>query len=141
MTTVLCDARLGVMVSDSAFNDGQCVGRMRKVWRVNGALVGLAGNLDEFGPFLRWLKDGMQAPAPKVSLSALMLTEAGILHFAASSLPFAVQSHFEAIGSGAMAAKAAHEASKFQDPRKAVQMVCKHDQNSRGPVRVYKLKR
>jgi len=140
MTTVLADSRLGVMVSDSAFNDGQCVGRMRKVWRINGALVGVAGNLDEFTPFLLWVKDGMQHPPPKISMSALMLTAEGILHFAASSTPFPVQTHYEAIGSGAMAAKAAHEALAGLDPRKAVQIVCRHDQNSRGPVRVYKLK-
>lgn len=140
MTTVLADARLGLMVSDSAFNDGNCVGRMRKVWRVNGSLVGISGNLDEFGPFLGWLKAGMQDRPPKLSLSALVLSESGILHFAASGVPFAVQGRCEAIGSGAMAAKSVHEAMGFTDPRKAVQVVCKHDQNSRGPVRVYKLK-
>lgn len=139
MTTILCDTRLGLMVSDTAFSDGQCVGKMRKVWRVNGALVGLAGNLDEFGPFLMWLRDGMQHPAPKLSLSALMLSSSGLLHFAASPLPIIVQSRSEAIGSGAMAAKSTHEALGFSDPRKAVQIVCRHDQNSRSPVRVYKL--
>ncbi len=140
MTTVLADAKLGVMVSDSAFNDGNCVGRMRKVWRVNGSLVGLSGNLDEFGPFLGWLKAGMQDRPPKLSISALVLSPLGILHFAASGVPFAVQSRCEAIGSGAMAAKSAHEALDYADPRKAVHIVTKHDQNSRGPVRVYKLK-
>ena len=140
MTTILCDVRLGLMASDSAFNDGNCVGKMRKVWRVNGSLVGLSGNLDEFGPFLGWLRGGMQDHPPKLSLSALMLSENGLLCFAASAVPYVVQGRCEAIGSGAMAAKAAHEALGFTDPRKAVQIVCKHDQNSRGPVRVYKLK-
>jgi hypothetical protein len=139
MTTVLCDARLGVMVSDSAWNDGECVGRMRKVWRVNGSLIGVSGHLDQFTPFLLWVRDGMQHPPPKISMSALMLSKDGILHFAASSTPFPVQGHYEAIGSGAMAAKSAHEALGCSDPRKAVQIVCRHDQNSRGPVRVYRL--
>jgi ATP-dependent protease HslVU (ClpYQ) peptidase subunit len=140
MTTILCDSRLGVMVSDGAFNDGNCVGKMRKVWRVNGSLVGLAGNLDEFGPFLGWLKGGMKYPPPRISISALLLSESGILCFAASGTAYVVQSRCEAIGSGAMAAKSAHEALDFADPRKAVQIVTKHDHNSRGPVRVYKLK-
>lgn len=140
MTTILADINLGVMASDSAFNDGNCVGRMRKVWRVNGSLVGLSGNLDEFGPFLGWLKAGMQERPPKLSISALVLSNSGLLHFAASGVPYVVQSRCEAIGSGAMAAKSAHEALGFTDPRRAVQVVCKHDQNSRSPVRVYKLK-
>ena len=140
MTTILADRELGVMVSDSSFSDGVCVGNMRKIWRVKGALVGMAGNLDEFEPFLAWYRGGMEGPPPRMkTLSALVLSPGRILHFANSHLPFTVQSRTEAIGSGAMAAKAAHEALAFTDPRKAVQIACRHDAGSRAPVRTYQL--
>jgi hypothetical protein len=38
-----------------------------------------------------------------------------------------------------MAALAAYEALGFTDPKRAVQIVCRHDLNSRAPVRVYRL--
>jgi hypothetical protein len=64
MTTVLADTKLGVVVSDTNFGDGDTRGQMRKVWRLNGSIIGLAGNLEEFAPFLLWLKEGMQPPGP-----------------------------------------------------------------------------
>lgn len=139
MTTVLADSRLGVMVSDTNFGDSDQRGRMRKVWRVNGQLVGLSGNLDEFAPFLLWFKD-MASPKPKIkSLSALIMQPTGILWFSDSTAPIVVQGRCHAIGSGAKAAMAAHEALAFADPKRAVLIACNHDSASRPPVRLYRL--
>lgn len=140
MTTVLADARLGVMVSDSNVSDGERCGRMRKVWRVRGELIGCAGTVAEIEAFVAWYRSGMQDKARFPSVSALVLTRDGLLHFAGSDMPIHVQGGREAVGSGAMAAMAAYEALEFRDPRKAVRIVCKHDAGSRGPVRVYKLR-
>jgi ATP-dependent protease HslVU (ClpYQ) peptidase subunit len=140
MTTVLADTKLGVVVSDTNFGDGDTRGQMRKVWRLNGSIIGLAGNLEEFAPFLLWLKEGMQPPGPKLkSLSALMLSSSGLLWFADSTAPIVIQRRYHAIGSGAMAAMAAHEAMDYENPTRAVRIACNHDASSRAPVRVYRL--
>ena len=128
------------MVSDTNFSDGDTRGQMRKVWRVHGKLVGLAGNLEEMAPFLLWIKHGMVAPHPKVpNMSALMLDETTLLHFAGSTAPVVVQGWYEAIGTGAAAAKAAHQALEYADPRRAVKIACNHDHGSRTPVRLYRV--
>lgn len=69
-----------------------------------------------------------------------MLADDGLRHFVANDAPIHVQSGREAIGSGAMAALAVHEALDFADPARAVRVVCRHDAGSRGPVRVYHLR-
>lgn len=142
MTTVIADARLGVMVADSNVSDGERCGSMRKVWRIRGALVGCAGNLCDIEPFVQWVRDGADhLTRPRTPhLSALVLADDGLRHFVASDPPILVQSGREAIGSGAMAVLAVHEALDFSDPARAVRIVCKHDAGSRGPVRTYRLR-
>lgn len=140
MTTILADTRLGVMASDSRHDDEATRGTMRKVWRVRGGLIGLAGSLDKFAPFLLWIKGGMEQPPPKLgSFAALWLQPHGLLHFADSPLPIVVQGRCWAIGTGATAALAAHESLGFQDPRRAVVLASKYDARSGPPVRLYRL--
>jgi hypothetical protein len=141
MTTILADVRMGVMVSDSNLSDGERVSRTRKVWRVRDELIGCAGTFHEIEAFVAWYRGGMQDKPRFPSVSALVLTQQGLLHFAGTDMPIHVQNGREAVGTGAMAAMAVFEALKFTDPRKAVQIVCKHDAGSRGPVRVYRLKK
>ena len=137
MTTILADAKLGIMVSDSNISDGERCGTMRKVWRVKGALVGCSGTVSEIEEFIKYWRTGEKTKFP--SVSALVLSEDGLLYFAGSNAPIHVQSGREAVGTGAMAAMAAYEALAFKDPRKAVSIACKHDANSRTPTRVYHL--
>lgn len=139
MTTILADARLGIMVADSNISDGTTAASMRKVWRVGGALVGIAGDVCEFNTFLNWYREGMSGPVSGINcIYALVLSSSGLVHFAGKwATPS--QRGFEAIGTGAMAALATHEALDFQDPKRAVRIVCKHDATSRGPVRAYEL--
>lgn len=140
MTTVLCDAKLGIMVADSNITDATKVWKTRKVWRVKGHLVGMAGNAEEFLPFLTWCRSGMQDSPPHLkTIEAMVLSTAGLLFFSMSTLPIRIQCGRHAIGSGSMAALATYEALGFTDPKRAVQIVCKHDAGSRGPVRVYRL--
>jgi hypothetical protein len=140
LTTILADLRSGVMVADTNFSDGESRGQMRKVWRINGQLVGLAGNLEEMPPFILWMKDGMEMPGPKIpNLYALVMGKHGLLLYNGSTAPVVVQSKHEAIGTGGVAAKAAFEAMDFTNPRRAVLIACNHDNGSRPPVRVYRL--
>jgi ATP-dependent protease HslVU (ClpYQ) peptidase subunit len=139
MSTVLADWHLGVMVADSNVSDGERCGRMRKVWRIRHALIGCAGTVAEIEAFVEWYRAGMEGRSRFPSVSALVLSREGLLHFAGSDMPIHVQSGREAVGSGAMAALAAYEAMGWTDPRRAVAIVCKHDAGSRGPVRVYRV--
>jgi ATP-dependent protease HslVU (ClpYQ) peptidase subunit len=140
MTTILADTRFGVMVADSAVSDGDRVWTGRKVRRIRGALIGMAGNESEEDGFLRWYRAGMDGPISLNTLSALILDATGLYLFDHNyALPMKLEAGREAIGSGAKAAMCAYEALCFTDPKRAVQIVCKHDADSRGPVRVYKL--
>lgn len=137
MTTVLADARLGVMVSDSSATDDDRVWSERKVFRHKGALYGFAGNVDERLLFMEWIKGDGKVPA--FSGSCLMLSEGGLFLYDSTTMPQKIARGIEAIGTGAKAAMCAYEALGYADPKRAVSIVCKHDSGSRAPVRVYRL--
>lgn len=140
MTTILADAKAGLMVADSMVSDGEKAGRIKKVYRIGRDLIGFAGNVDEAMQFLAWYRAQMNGPTPKMpNLSVLALTREGLFEFVSSPVPMPVDSGIEAIGTGAVAALSAYEALGWRNPRRAVQIVCRHDARSRGPVRVYKL--
>lgn len=142
MTTVLADVRWGVMVSDSNQTDDDRTWSVKKVHRIRGALVGLAGTHLEIGYFLDWYRAGMGAP-PEFNFedcSALVLDVDGLWLFDSNCATLErVTGGREAIGTGGKAALCAYEAMNYSDPRRAVRIVCKHDAASRGPVRVYTL--
>lgn len=142
MTTVLADAKLGVMVSDSALSDGTRVWSAKKVWRSRGHLLGFAGSTHFFKPIVDWFRSG-GAPEELPGMgdaSVLVLGPNGLFLMDHNSrLPQHIESGREAIGSGAQPAMAVHEALGWADARRAVLITCKHDASSRGPVRVYSL--
>jgi ATP-dependent protease HslVU (ClpYQ) peptidase subunit len=141
MTTILADARLGVMVADSNVSDGVSAGRMRKVWRIKGNLYGLSGQVAEFEPFLDWVRSDFEGDSSGFSnVAALGLMLDGRLIEYTGKIATPVQCGRSAVGSGSLAAMAAHEALNYEDPRKAVRIACNHDAKSRGPVRLYQLK-
>lgn len=142
MTTVLADAKFGVMVSDSNMVEGDRVWNVRKVVRSRGALVAYAGDVSQGNHFLDWWKSGATQP-PSFDFSgssALVLDDSGLYLFDASSIALTrVPSGRESIGSGGVAAIAAYEALGWTDPSRAVRIACKHDSGSRPPVRTYRL--
>lgn len=141
MTTIIADHRLGVMVCDSSISDDDRVWSGSKVYRHKGALLGFAGDVDEALEFLKWWKAGKPAKLPKFGhSSALILSDAGLVHYCYSLTPMPVKRGIEAIGSGGKAAICTYEALAWQDPVQAVKIVCRHDSGSRAPVRVYRLK-
>jgi ATP-dependent protease HslVU (ClpYQ) peptidase subunit len=141
MTTVLADRKLGVMIADSNVSDGERQWRARKVFRSGDALLGFAGPVSEWTEFQAWFKGGMETLRPKsTELHVLMLRSDGLFYFGTGAeLPERISSGREAIGTGAMAAMAAYEATGWTDPRRAVQIACRHDAASRPPVRTYHL--
>jgi ATP-dependent protease HslVU (ClpYQ) peptidase subunit len=130
-----------MMVSDSCVSDGDRRYPGRKVWRVHGALIGFAGDEADSFRFLDWYRRGMAGKLNFGESSALILSERGLESFDANyARPVPITSGRGAIGTGAKAAMCAWEALGWQDPQKAVRIVCKHDACSLGPVRVYRLR-
>lgn len=137
MTTILADFRLGVMVADSSVTDDDRVWVGRKVYRHKGAIYGFSGMVLEADAFLKWVKGG---PKPAFSNSScLMMSQGGLWVFNGTTKSEKVQRGIEAIGTGAKAAICAYEALAWTDPVMAVRIVCKHDADSRAPVRTYRL--
>lgn len=145
MTTVLADFHLGIIVADSSISDADRVWRGRKVFHVNDALIGFAGNVEDWIAFRAWFKDGAVASKkPKLTSTFMALVMSGrglFTYYSDLVLPCPVPGGREAIGSGAKAAMCAYEALAWKDPKRAVQIVCRHDSGSRAPVRVYHLKK
>lgn len=140
MTTILASIRHGLMCADSNVCDDDRIWTGRKVWRIKGALIGLAGTDADRSAFLEWYRAGMEGPVKFDTSSALILSAAGLFIFDANyTQPQRLEHGREAIGSGAKAAMCAFEALGWDDPKRAVQIVCRHDAGSRGPVRVYRL--
>ena len=135
MTTIAADADAGVMCSDSGWSDGDQRGAIRKVHRVRGDLVGLSGDIDASQ---QWLADhrAKREPSPKLIVTALRLSGGAIYTWTAGGWC----KHDErqlAIGSGAMAARAAMMSGK--SCREAVAIATKIDAGSFGPVRSYRV--
>lgn len=128
------------MVSDSCVSDGDRRYPGRKVWRVKGALIGFAGNEADSFRFLDWYRGGMAGKFHFGESSALILSPGKLEVYDANyAKPVPVPQGRGAIGTGAKAAMCTWEAMRWQDPRKVVRIVCKHDACSLGPVRVYRL--
>jgi hypothetical protein len=141
MTTILADARLGVMVSDSRISDGQRQWLDRKVFRVRGSLIGGAGEVERIKLFVQWFKANGKLPYPKFGpeTSILLLDETGLYTYEPLTGRQHVTKGYEAIGTGGMGAMCAYEALGHADPRRAVTIAVGHDANSAGPIRSYKL--
>lgn len=141
MTTILADYRHRVMVADSRISDGDRTWSGKKIWRIRGTLVGCSGNLDEIEAWLDWYHARCEGSVSRAltTLDALVLTEWGLQHYAASTTPILVRRGYEAIGSGAKAAIVAYEMTQRADPGKVVRFVCKHDSGSGLPVRKHHL--
>lgn len=151
MTTILADYRLGVMVSDSNLTDGDRHWSGRKVHRVRDALCGFAGHVPDFENFIAWYRGGMKTDLKfdTDESDVLVLRPQGLFMFDDNSTSLQkVKQGYESIGTGGKAAIAAYEAllsmSAYEQPkqlmRAAVRIACKHDANSRTPVRTYHLK-
>ena len=142
MTTLLADAKLGVMVVDSSITDDDRIWPGKKVFRIKGSLIGFAGDYEEGMQFLKWFKGGClieEKPRFKET-DALVLCDKGLIFFTFQTLePRKVDGGIYSIGTGGKAAICAYEALGFTDPTKAVRIVCKHDAGSRPPIRTYKL--
>lgn len=66
MTTIFADAKKGVMVADSRCTADGIWYPMTKVHRVDGTLLGIAGNVKEGHAWLKWFQGGKKGARPKL---------------------------------------------------------------------------
>ena len=139
MTTVACDRDLEEMAADSRLTDGDTNANARKLWKVNGHLIGVAGDYPAAVAFVNWYKSKTKPNVPDMkNLNVMVLTPTGkILHYDHSLHPYEVTDNFSAIGSGAQAALGAMHAGAR--PRDAVRIASKIDRNTGGRIHVRKL--
>lgn len=131
------------MVVDSSISDDDRLWPGDKVSRVNGCLIGFAGDYEEGQQFLTWFEEGCDPKKkPKFKeTDALVLSDKGLFFYPFQTLkPRKIRSGVFSMGTGGKAAICAYEALDKTDPAKAVRIVCKHDSGSRLPVRSYTLK-
>lgn len=143
MTTVLADARKGVMVSDSCVTDGDRIWSGPKVFRVRGHLLGFAGTLAPRERFLKWFKNGAlkdQEETFKGGVALVITPKGKLLYYNEDDLAVEIAGGREAIGTGGKAAIAAYDALGWENPRRAVLIACRHDNASRTPVRIMTMK-
>jgi hypothetical protein len=140
MTTIAADAKRGCMACDSMTSTSDSWWPSTKVWRVEGALIGGAGEVASIRQFVTWYKDGQRLPRPKISDSfcALVLCKEGLFYWASNLNPEPIERGFHAIGSGGGPALGALLAGA--NVKRAVEIACEVDTASGGEVILHKLK-
>jgi len=137
MTTIAADAAAGVMCSDSHWVDTEERGTARKVFRVRGKLIGLAGDLGACRDALAWFRGGCSEAPPTGIATALILEAGRLTTWDAVNGFIRLEEQKFAIGSGAKAARAAMLVGA--DCVRAVWAACQVDSGSSGRVRAYRV--
>jgi ATP-dependent protease HslVU (ClpYQ) peptidase subunit len=139
MTTIAADFRAGVMVSDSRAADAVTWMPVTKVHRIDGELVGCAGDLKDIAVWLKWAKAGKKGQSPKIAdFSAILLRHDGVYDITEDGHVQLVERGFHAVGSGAHAAIAALILG--HDCKTAVETACLVDAQSGGDICMFNLK-
>jgi hypothetical protein len=141
MTTII--ATPTAIYSDSNVVDSNAVFKAQKIFRFRNRLVGCAGDADMCLAFQEGMRLGRKPKIPpktdeeERNFNALVVDKKGIWHFDSTFSGDLVLEPFMAVGTGADAARGAmmHGAS----PEQAVEIACRIDSNSRGPVQVLTL--
>lgn len=139
MTTILADAKKGVMVCDSKATFGSEWFPITKVYRHEGELIGFAGTISEGMRWLDWYSNGQRGKMPGIdNISTIILCDEGVRLVEPSGRFVAVEQGFYGVGTGAPAAMGAFMAGA--DARKAVEIACRIDAGSGGQIHVHKLR-
>jgi ATP-dependent protease HslVU (ClpYQ) peptidase subunit len=142
MTTILASMKHRVMVADSNVSGGGPAFKGRKIFEVDGKLVGIAGHLMHALKFVRWLKHGtdmsLHYDEKACTFDALVMDGDTIYYYDNELIPVIVEDEITAIGSGSAFAIGAIDAGA--SPRQAVEIACERDEGSKGPVIVMRHK-
>lgn len=146
MTTIAY--RKGVMAADSqaSWDSGIKTCTMKKLSRLRGHLIGIAGAVHTAGIFLRWFENGATGDLDLKGLDAeedfiaMVVTPAQEIYTMTRLLtPVLEQAEFFAIGSGAAPAMAAMKMGG--SAKRAVEVACEIDLFTGGPVKTIRFAR
>jgi ATP-dependent protease HslVU (ClpYQ) peptidase subunit len=137
MTTVVCTRT--EMASDSQLT-GDYRASAKKIWKVNGGIVGIAGSYAACVQFVKWLQGKLEDLPEMDEVDAMVLTKEGkILHYNQSSEPFEIEDDYSAIGSGGAAAMAAMYMGA--DVERAIEVAILVDPGTGGKIQHHTIKR
>jgi hypothetical protein len=106
---------------------------IKKVWRYNGNVYGMTGQLNDLEVIKQWQLGGCEGePEFSDDFSAMMLTKKGIFFFD-KTLQYHKGANLWALGNGRELALGAMYAGA--SPTQAVRIACKLNVNTGGPVR------
>jgi ATP-dependent protease HslVU (ClpYQ) peptidase subunit len=141
VTTILASMKHRVMVADSHVSGGTSF-KTTKIHRVGDKLVGFSGTLSHCLKFLEWLKHGtplnLVYDKEEHTFCALVMDGGFLYYYDNELIATAVDDQIYAIGSGAEYALGAIDAGAT--PKRAVEIACKRDDGSKGPVVLMKHK-
>lgn len=139
MTTIVADARVGVMVCDSRTTVGETWHPSTKVWRWGSELVGCAGTDDNIQRWRKWYEGGKRGARPKCeNFCALILRDSGVWYAYDGGHECLIERGFHGIGTGGPSAIAVMLAG--HDAKMAVEIACQVDVASGGEVILHRLK-
>jgi hypothetical protein len=140
MTTVV--ATRDRIVCDSKATHGDTSYHTKKVEEFRGSLLGVCGDTEQLGLFMRWYKGGRKpSKIPVINgeaeFTVLVLSKRGLQIYVNTFEPDQVTDLHYAIGTGAHAALAAMACGK--SPEQAVEIACRIDTNSGPPIQTFLL--
>ena len=109
----------------------------QKIFRVNGMLVGVAGQLGDAIKFRNWLKNGGDRPVITEKFSAIVVKNKKVLQYDACLEPMKTEG-YAAVGSGACFAIAAMDCGK--SAKEALEIARKRDSGTGGRIRMMRIK-
>lgn len=122
MTTIACNKKM--MAADTQVDESGLITHARKVFEVNGDLIGFAGLLSEGLRFVEWYQD-KDDDITLDETSALVLTKEGRIFSYETHIPMEILEDYSAIGSGAQAALVSMD--QGHTPSEAIKIASKRD--------------
>lgn len=138
MTTIVCN-RQG-MAADKRISGGP-IFASTKIFRVNGSLIGIAGNIEQALRFVEWRRTPEQKPqfAEQSGFEALELTPDGMLiYWGAEMVGVEIEDAYYAIGSGSWLALGAM--GMGATPKEAIKVAARWDVATGTEIQVMTLK-
>jgi ATP-dependent protease HslVU (ClpYQ) peptidase subunit len=138
MSTVVVSRKKGEMSGDTHATDGSSYFNTRKVFYVDGCLIGVIGNAENILAFVDYIKDPQEEPELEGDFQAVILKKDKKLYMYESfNKPIPIMDDWYAIGSGSQVARyIMKKRGTTEDAVKAAMLV---DDGTGGTVHTVKL--
>lgn len=137
MTTVAAKVSTGEIAADTMVSDDETFYSASKLRIGKDCIYGACGTWKHIITAFNAMETGAKEWDSESDIEVLELRADGIYIYDGTPIPFKILNDFWAVGSGAPFAIAAMELGL--SPLKAVEIACKYDVGSRGPIEHYKL--